>query len=134
MVGFCLEKCGYLQNIYRCASYTFFAWFEDNYDMNDVTHHSSFVGAFFLKNLLIGLRWVKSNSLVLSLGFLGSSDEFVLLVEFWWLDKPVQFKIIQRSSFYGLKVQFVWGTLVQMSVKFIIFGFEQKLLKSIVQQ
>lgn len=30
--------------------------------------------------------------MVLSLGFLESSDEFVLLVQFWWLDKPVQLK------------------------------------------
>ena len=82
-----------------------------------------FCRGFFLKNVLIGLRWVKSNSLALSLGsFFGSSDEFVLLLQFWWLDKPVQFKMIQRC-FYGLKVQFVWGTLVQMILKFIIFGF-----------
>ena len=127
MVGFCLEKCEYLQNIYWCGSYTFFAWLEDNYDMNDVTHHSFFCRGFFEK--LIELRWVKSSSLGLSLGFLESLDEFVLLVQFWWLDKPIQFKMIQRSSFYGLKVQFVWGTLVRMSLKFIIVG-----LKSIVQQ
>ena len=102
MVGFCLEKCGYLQNIYRCGSYTFFAWFEDNYDMNDVTHHSSFVGAFFEK---LTYRITLSK-----IEFIGS--KFGIFREFGWVCSTSSVLVvrqtctIKRSSFYGLKILF----------------------------